>query len=213
VKARRLLHKDKKYGDKYRAIVTGGCGGHALDLFIEDVVKMGLFSDLIKSIKRLVNVIYNHGKVHNEYFNVEKGGRLSRWVDTCFAIAKIMAEDVKANRQAIKRTVASDAFAKWAASGHSHAKTDEDGDKTNRQLAKVVADEVSSDAFWESLISSSHCSQRYTRCFGCVTAMFHPWVRSTSECQLSERTSRTTTPDSQRKMQRTSSIDSMHVGS
>ena len=151
VKARRLLHEDKKYGDKYKAIVTGGCGGHALDLFIEDVVKMGLFSDLIKSIKRLVNVIYNHDKVHNEYFNVEKGGRLSRWVDTRFAIAKIMAEDVKANRQAIKRTVASDAFAKWAAPGHSRAKTDEDGDKTNKQLAKVVADEVNSDAFWESI--------------------------------------------------------------
>ena len=151
VKARRLLHEDPKYGGKYSKIITGGCGGHALDLFIEDVCKMENYSCIVKSIKRIVNVIYNHDKVRNEYQNVEGGGRLSRWVDTRFAIAYIMAEDVKQNKEAIKKTVASTAFSKWASTAHSRKPTDEDGDKTNKMLAQLVTADINDDDWWKSL--------------------------------------------------------------
>ena len=114
VKARKLLHESPKYIDpatgqsKYAKVVKGACGAHTWDLFIGDVLKMPCFHQLSAKIKRIVSVIYNHDILRDQYQNQEGGKRLSRFVDSRFGIMKIMAEDVKQNRNAIGRTIQSE---------------------------------------------------------------------------------------------------------
>lgn len=152
VKARRLLHTDPKYGGKYSAIVTGGCGAHALDLWMEDVSKLPAFKPLVEKVKRIVRVVYNHDIVRDAYQNKENGKRLSQFVETRFSVVSLMCEDLKDNKNALLRTVASDPWVKWKGTGHSRKADDDDGDKTNSQLARLVEDDLKDErGFWSLL--------------------------------------------------------------
>ena len=124
-----LLHTDRKHGNKYKKIVSGSCGAHSIDMWVKDVCKLPYFVPLIASVKRLVNVVYNHDMVHSAY--VDEGGQLiSRFVDTCFSIVSLMCEKIKANHRGLIRTTATAKWDKWKQFGHSRKAGNNDGDKT-----------------------------------------------------------------------------------
>lgn len=157
IKARRLLHTDPKYHDpatgrsKYEKVVMGSCGAHTLDLFIEDVCKMPWAAALATKMKRVVNTVYGSDSLRHQYQSVERGKRLSKFVDTRFGTLKLVAEDLKVNRQQLGRTLQSDAWTKFTSSRHSRDVSDTDGDKTNAQLGQLIHSDIFGTQFWTDI--------------------------------------------------------------